>query len=539
MPSAPDLHQIEYRHHQTKDLSPAASSMTSRETLAAWDSRIRPWIRHPHADFLSESACYQVLPNEQAALAWRYWSKQAAQREDGTHGRPLVSRVLVGPVSVLTPAVAIAACRAGLAADWAGPLPGKVPDDSQLPMVSGATLSALAHEMSPELDEAAIAQEGLQAVVAAALAEPSIPLAISMQGLLIQAPLRDCVQFPLLWGLHRVTGRLLGPDERGWSFSTFELPLGEMDPASLPAIVFREAKDGVKAPPARWRREVKVRPFEPVALDGGAAYAGQLALAGGLVTAYRERGGDWLEQFITERAGKGSLETRVQRVTDALMKPQRRPGRHGARPRARRLPSRSSSRLAPRAARPGHHSRGSRSRGSRSRKSRSRGSRSPRAGSRTIRTPRPCRPSWPRPAACGGRPRVRQTGSEVRSRRLSAPRPLNWPATARCQAAPTPAELVAQLEPPAPPRLTSTPIPGTTGTSLRPIRSWHQGKGRRRPRCNCPPSPACQPSPASRATLASLATRATPATLASQVIPGPHRLPRMRSAGSRAAASRP
>src|SRR5579862_8977786 len=201
MPSAPDLHQIEYRHHQTKDLSPAASSMTSRETLAAWDSRIRPWVRHPHADFLSESACYQVFPNDQAVLAWRYWSKQAAYREDGTHGRPLVSRVLIGPVSVLTPVVAIAACRAGLSAHWAGPLPGNVPDDSELPMVSGTALGALGREMSAELDDAAIAQEGLQAVVAAALTEPSIPLAISMQVVLLQAPLRECVQFPLLWGL--------------------------------------------------------------------------------------------------------------------------------------------------------------------------------------------------------------------------------------------------------------------------------------------------------------------------------------------------
>src|SRR5579859_4323793 len=138
MADAQDLHQIEYRHHQTRDLSPAATSMTSRESLSAWDSRIRAWVRHPHAAMLSESACYQVFSNGQAALAWRYWDERAASREDGTRGRPLVSRVLVGAVSMLTFEVALAACRTGPSAQWLGPMPGQVPDGSQLPTVSGA-----------------------------------------------------------------------------------------------------------------------------------------------------------------------------------------------------------------------------------------------------------------------------------------------------------------------------------------------------------------------------------------------------------------
>ena len=288
MADSQDLHQIEYRHHQTKDLSPVASSMTSRESLAGWDARIRAWVRHPDADMLSESACYQVFSNGQAALAWRYWDARVASREDGTLGRPLVSRVLVGPVSMLTPEVALASCRAGLSAEWAGPLPGQVPAGSELPMVSGEALIALTRQMTSVLDQAAAAQEGLQAVVAAALAEPTVPLAISIHDVLIQVPLRDCVQFPLLWGLRRITGPLLGPAiRRGWSFSTFELPLGQTDPTSLPGIVFREAQEGMKAPPSRWRREAKVRPFEDGALDEGTSYAGMLERAGWLITQWR------------------------------------------------------------------------------------------------------------------------------------------------------------------------------------------------------------------------------------------------------------
>jgi hypothetical protein len=352
-----DLHQIEYRHHQTKDLSPVASSMTSRESLAAWDSRIRAWVRHPHADLLSESACYQVFPNGQAALAWRYWNERAASREDGTVGRPLVSRVLVGPMSVLTPEAALASCRAGLSAGWAGPLPGQVPDDSELPMVSGAALTALACQLTSELDQAAATQAGLQAVVAAALAEPTVPLAIGIDDVRIQAPLRECVQCQLLWGLRRITGPLLGPAiRRGWSFSTFELPLGQTDPTSLPGIVFREAQDGVKAPPSRWRREARVRPFEDGALDDGASYAGMLEQAGWLIAEYQQRGGEGLERFISERGGSAtSFTTRMGQVSEALRRahqpsgPRRLAGLLGPRP-ASLAPEQEDSRPAPLAA---------------------------------------------------------------------------------------------------------------------------------------------------------------------------------------------
>lgn len=180
MPDAQDLHQIEYRHHQTRDLSPVATSMPSPESVRGWDSRIRAWVRHPHADRLSESVCYQLLSNAQAALAWRYWDQRAAERADGTRGRPLVSRVLVGQDSVLTPDVAVALCRYGLP-DSAGPMPGEVPDDAKLPTVSSDELTAMIREKTPELDQCAAQQDGLQAVVAAALADSATPLAISIQ----------------------------------------------------------------------------------------------------------------------------------------------------------------------------------------------------------------------------------------------------------------------------------------------------------------------------------------------------------------------
>src|ERR1017187_9991507 len=321
MADAQDLHQIEYRHHQTKDLSPVASSMSSAESLRAWDSRIRAWVRHPHADRLSESVCYQLLRNGQAALAWRYWDQRAAERADGTRGRPLVSRVLVGPAGVLTPDIAVALCHAGPTADSVGPMPGEVPDGAELPTVSAAALVAVTRAMIPVLDQDAAQQAGLQAVVAAALADPYTALAISVRDTIIQKPLREGVQGPLLWGLGRIAWPLLGPVGRDWSFSTFEPPLGEMDPASLPGIVFRQAQDGAQTPPARWRKEVKGRPLASNALDPGSPYAEKVELAGWLVAEYRERGGDWLGQFVAECCGsERSLQVRLERVHDELRK---------------------------------------------------------------------------------------------------------------------------------------------------------------------------------------------------------------------------
>jgi hypothetical protein len=199
---------------------------------------------------------------------------------------------------------------------------------SQLPVVIGPWLAALGWAMSRTIDQEVVAQaEGLQAVVAAALATPASPLAVSIPDARIQAPLANGVQFPLLWGLHRITEPLIGPGGRGWSFSTFELPLGEADPSTMPAIVFRP-QGGISAGSlTRWRREARVRPFDAGALDAGIWYAELADLAGLLVAEYRDRGGDGFQEFIREcSSGARSAQGRVRKVENAL---RARPGRRG------------------------------------------------------------------------------------------------------------------------------------------------------------------------------------------------------------------
>jgi hypothetical protein len=317
MPDAQDLNQIEYRHHPTRDLWPVASSM-SAQSRSSLHAQIRAWVRHPHDERLSESACYQLLANGNAALAWRYWDERAAERADRTRGRPLVTRVLAGAASILSPKVAVALSRNGPTADLIGVLPGEVPDGAEMPTVSGSAVAALAAEMAPELDEAAMWENGLQAVVAAALCNPSTPLAVSLEDSLMARPLGQCVQCTLLWGLLRVTGPILGPVGRGWSFSTFELPLGDTDTAALPGIVFRQAQDTQPAG-INWRKELKVRPLAPDALSAAAPYADWLELAGWLVAEYRDRRGDGLAALLADLCGnKHSLQGRLEQLQARL-----------------------------------------------------------------------------------------------------------------------------------------------------------------------------------------------------------------------------
>jgi hypothetical protein len=308
-----DIHQIEYRWHQTRDLSPVASSM-SAESTRGWDSRIRAWVRHPSVDEPSESVCYQHLPNDAAALAWRYRDRQVAERAPGPPGRPLVSRVLIGHASLLTPDVAIMLCRTGLPAT-AGDRPGRGMIGADLPVISADELRATVGDVAAEFDQEAAREKGLAQVVAAALSDPNTPLAVNIRDPQIFRPPADGPQASLLWGLWRIARPVLGAVRRGWSFSTFELPLGDVDPRMLPDIVFRLAQPAQAAAPAAPRKEIKVRPGDPTSVASGTSYA---ALAELLIAEYEETGGDGLQQVIARCGAEQPLQTRLGAIYDML-----------------------------------------------------------------------------------------------------------------------------------------------------------------------------------------------------------------------------
>jgi hypothetical protein len=309
------VHQIEYRWHDRRDLSPVASTM-SPQSLRGWDSWIRTWVRHPHTDGLWESVCYQILPTGRAALAWRYEDWQAAEREDGSRGRPFVSRVLAGQVSLLNPDAAIVLCRTGWPAAVMPPGQAQGTAERGLAVVGADRLSNLVRAQTQRLDEEAAQQGILQQIVAAALSDPHTPLAIYLRDACIRKPPAEGLQCPLLWGLRRVAWPVLGTAGRGWSFSTFEPPLGEVDPATLPDVLFRQLQDTPLTAPARPRKELKLRLSGDEPPDLGDPY---IELAGWLIVEYRERGGDGLRRAIAEWCGaEVSLQSRLGKIYKEL-----------------------------------------------------------------------------------------------------------------------------------------------------------------------------------------------------------------------------
>jgi hypothetical protein len=291
-----------------------ASSM-SPESTRGWDIRMRAWVRHPPVDAPSQSVCYQVLPpnGAVAALGWR--SRQQQAGHEGA--RPHVSRVLIGNTGLLTPGVAIALCRMGLPAQ-AGERPGQVAAGAELPTVGASELVALASGAVEWLDREAqdtAADDGLTEVIAAAIADPGAPLAIGLSQSALSRPPGDGPQARLLWGLWRIARPLLGTVRRGWSFSTFEVPLGAGDPAALADIVFRSEAAAIPsglAPGAR--KEARAVPGDPGALEG----TPQAWLAEWLVAEYQEGGGDAIERLIAQCGVEQPLQARLAAVYDLL-----------------------------------------------------------------------------------------------------------------------------------------------------------------------------------------------------------------------------
>jgi hypothetical protein len=299
MAESGEIHQIEYRWQDRKDLVPIASSMPPG-TRQSWNAQITSWVRHPDTDVTAESVRYQSLPDGQAVLAWRYRDPQAAKRDDGIHGRPIVSRVLIADQGVLTPDIAIVLCRDGLP-QAAGPRPGDVTSGAELLPLSARELRRMAEARAATMDGEAAVDPGLARLLAAAFAVPGLPLAIQLRLPDICLPPGNGPQPRLLWGMWRIGRPLLGDDGRGWSFSTFEAPLGDSDPALLPDIVFR-LDQPVQHAPARARAERRVSPYD----RGSAGALGRHPeMIAWLVDEYRTRGGESLGGMLAE-CGQGA-----------------------------------------------------------------------------------------------------------------------------------------------------------------------------------------------------------------------------------------
>ena len=279
------IHQFEYRWQPTKDLSLIAGSLPAA-AIQPWADRIGLWIRHHAVKAPTESVRYEIFNGGMAALAWR----QRYPNAIGYGDRPEASRVLLGPVQLLTPEVAIGVCHAGL--------PEAIATHSgrdSLSPIDPDKLNRLARARADEFDQLAANEAGLARVIAAALTDRDAPLSVQLPQHVIARPPQAGAQGPLLWGLRRTVWPLLGRDSgrRGWSFSTYEPPLGDLDTGALADIVFRTYQ--AVQPGLSTRREVLVRPHEPIEPSAAVTYQGFATL---LVDAYRYLGGEELSRQL-------------------------------------------------------------------------------------------------------------------------------------------------------------------------------------------------------------------------------------------------
>ena len=286
----------------------------SRKSMLGWDAHIRAWVRHPNVEEPSESVRYQVFPDGAAALAWRYRNIEAAEAQGGLRGRPLVSRVLIGDLRALSPDVAVVLCRNG-PPPMAGPRPGEVVPEGQLPMIDAAELAELARDATEVFDDEASLEPGLSAVVAAALADPDTPLAISVREPQVYLPLARGSQALLLWGLWRIVWPILGVVRRGWSFSTFEPPSAMSTPG--PCRISCSARRDRRRPHRRPRRATRSGCI-PARCWLRHPETFHDELAEWLVAEYREVGGDELGRRIAELVAGQPPEARLMLAHDRL-----------------------------------------------------------------------------------------------------------------------------------------------------------------------------------------------------------------------------
>jgi len=130
----------------------------------------------------------------------------------------------------------------------------------------------------------------------------------------LSRPPGDGPQARLLWGLWRIARPLLGTVRRGWSFSTFEVPLGAGDPSALADIVFRSDAAVPPGPASGARKEARAVPGNPGALEGSP----QAWLADWLVAEYTEGGGQAVERLIAQCGVEQPLQARLAAVYDVL-----------------------------------------------------------------------------------------------------------------------------------------------------------------------------------------------------------------------------
>ena len=315
-----EIHQIECRWVQSRDLSPIASSYPTHSDLPQrWFNVLRAvvWPEQPNAasGAPESSVAYLMLENRMAALLWRQWTIDAVSLGESGGRRPLVTRILIGTQQLLSPETALALCRAGLHSLAGLPL-GQITPGTRMSPVTGRELSGAAAHYSYALDDTARCEPGLDRLISAALRDRSTPLSVQLPPEEIGEPQKGA-QVPLLWGLRCTTAALLADvaegEGRRWSFSTYEKPFQGIQTAGLADVVFRAQQPA--QPATIVRPEITVLPRSPAGPSEMDAYD---ELAIGLAKAYRALGGIELGGRLEQVADEPGFLDRLKGARQVL-----------------------------------------------------------------------------------------------------------------------------------------------------------------------------------------------------------------------------
>lgn len=340
------VNQIEYRWDSNGDgLRPVAWSYRQQAELYDWRDRISPLVRapeRPRNEAARASVVYAATGlGDDVALLLRRRSPQLADLRAGDDRSSLITKVLTGPLELLTPAVARGLVRWGSSA-LRDPEPGLAAHGTRLSQLRRADLEQIERFSQPstQIRTGQARLRWCQALVAAALTQVNSRLWVVLppageygqerrewaEQMLVDAL---AVADPVLAGL-RIDGQ---PEGWGCSFSTYQELRADRDVQQFPRIVLCD-DDPEGGAPISARKGQWLSMWDSDTGDLAGHDREQLTHA--LVEAFDEWGETDYRKVVTEHVGLAEdLQTRLAQLSRAFYVPSQQgrgadaPAEHG------------------------------------------------------------------------------------------------------------------------------------------------------------------------------------------------------------------
>jgi hypothetical protein len=323
------VNQIEYQWNQG-GLQPVAWSFGQKSELEDWQHRISHLVRapkRPEHEADRASVVYVATGPEDMALLLRRRSSRLAAHRAGDDRFSLITRVLTGPLELLTPAAARGLVRCGGSA-LHDPKQHLAAHDVRLPELGRLELQQLelSSQQSARSSMGVAQSRWCRALVTAALSQVDSMLGVVLPPVEGSGPDRSELAEHVLVDALAVVGPVLAgmrigglPEGWGCSFSTYQELLANHDLRQLPRIVLCD-DPGEGAPTMRRRSQWLSMRDSDTRDDWAGHDRAQLAQA--LVEAFDEHGEAEYCTLVTKYVSPGEgLEARLDRLGRVLSVP--------------------------------------------------------------------------------------------------------------------------------------------------------------------------------------------------------------------------